>query len=349
MLDKLTVKHILNMDWKGAIPVLRYAIGSTLILAVATGSGYTLSFVTPVLALGFLAPGAKPLSIKSGIGFVFTLALASFIGLVFGRLFLGFPLVFMPMLAIAMLHLYYSNKVNPLLKVWLIISLVLIPLLSTFSHKLGGTITLSLIANAAMAVALVWIIFFVFPFEKVVESEIVKTQATDLTDFARFKSAFRSLIVILPVLVMYFTFQWAGSILVMIFVVILSMNPEAANFKTGKFMIVANLAGGIAAIIAFNFFTVVPEFIFLILFTLIVGLYFGHHAFSNKPTAPLYGSAFSTYLLVLGSVTTSTEGDAGEKVWARIFQIGIAVIYVVIAFGLFNHFVQSRNSATEDE
>ncbi len=77
-----------------------------MILAVATGSGYTLSFVTPVLALGFLAPGAIPLSLKDVIGFIVTLALASFIGIVFGRLFLGFPLVFIPLLALALLRLY---------------------------------------------------------------------------------------------------------------------------------------------------------------------------------------------------------------------------------------------------
>ncbi len=331
-----------KLDWQSAVLIFRYAVGSTLILAVATGSGYTLSFVTPVLALGFLAPGTTPLTLKDGIGFIVTLALASFIGVVFGRLFLGFPLVFIPLLALALLRLYYTNKLNPLLKVWLIISLVLIPLLSTFSHKLGVTIASSLVSNASMAVVLVLFIYLIFPSQKNANATQNRSTPATVSDLQRYKAALRSLIVILPVVILYFTFQWAGSILVMIFVVILSMNPEAANFKTGKFMIFANLAGGIAAILAFNIFTVVPEFNFLILLTIIIGLFFGQHTFSGKPTAPLYGSAFSTYLLVLGSVTTSSEGDAGEEVWSRILQIGMAVTYVVVAFGLLNHFIQSK-------
>ena len=107
-------------------------------------------------------------------------------------------------------------------------------------------------------------------------------------------------------------------------------------------MIVANLAGGIAAIVAFNLFVVVPSFTFLILISLVVGLYFGQKVFSGNPAAPLYGTGFSTFLLVLGSVTTSADGDASSKVWSRIFQIGLAVTYVVVAFGLLNHFIQSK-------
>ena len=53
-------------SWKQAVPVLRYALGSTLILAVAAGAGYILSYITPVLALTFLAPGVKPLTLRSG-------------------------------------------------------------------------------------------------------------------------------------------------------------------------------------------------------------------------------------------------------------------------------------------
>lgn len=342
MFGKSGAKHSIRFDWAGAIPVFRYAIGSTLILAVATGSNYTLSFVTPVLALGFLAPGAKPLTIKDGVGFVLTLSAASIIAITFGRVFLDFPFVFIALLGLALLQLYYTNTLNPLFKVWLIISLLLIPLLSTISHKLGATVAISLVLNGIMAVSLVWFIYQVFYQHQSPQAAQQAATAAPVTDRQRFQTALKSFIVIFPVVVAYFAFQWSGTILVMIFVVLLSMNPAAANFKSGNLMILANVAGGIAAIVAFNLFTVVPQFIFLILITLLMGFYFGSRVFSGKPTAPLYGTAFSTYLLVLGSVTTSSEGDAGEKVWTRIIQIGAAVTYVVIAFGVLNHFIEAK-------
>ena len=342
-------RSIESRSWKSAwtksIPVLRYALGSTLILAVATGANYTLSFVTPVLALGFLAPGSKPLSIKDAIGFVVMLSGASTIAIIFSRIFLGFPMVFLPLLCLALLHLYYTDRLNPMFKVWLIISLLLIPLLSTMSHKLGATIAISLVVNGLISVILVWFIYQFMSYQPISTSGKPNAAAPTISKRDRFRAAAKSMIVILPVVILFYIFQWSGAILVMIFVVLLSMNPAAINFKTGNLMIVANLAGGIAAIIAFNLFTVVPDFFFLILITLLMGLYFGERVFSDKPTAPLYGTAFSTFLLVLGSVTTSTEGDAGEKVWTRIVQIGTAVTYVVVAFGVLNHFIDSKKKS----
>ena len=84
-----------------------------------------------------------------------------------------------------------------------------------------------------------------------------------------------------------------------------------------------------------------PEYVFLIVLTLLAGLMFGSRLFSGKPKAALYGMAFSTLLLVIGS-TTSSSGEADAKVYTRIIQLMAAVIYVVIAFGLLEHFKNMR-------
>ena len=49
----------------------------------------------------------------------------------------------------------------------------------------------------------------------------------------------------------------------------------------------------------------------------------------------------STVLLVIGSVT-SGEGDAGSKVYTRVIQMMVAVIYVVSSFGLIERFRRAR-------
>jgi hypothetical protein len=55
--------------------------------------------------------------------------------------------------------------------------------------------------------------------------------------------------------------------------------------------------------------------------------------------------AFSTFVLILGNVT-SFRGEAGEEVWTRILQLGIVVIYIVIAFGVVDHFSSHKKSIT---
>jgi hypothetical protein len=305
------------------------------------GANYTLSYITPVLALGFLAPGVPPVSVRAGAGFVLTLLIATFAGLVFSRLFLGYPLVFLPLLALALLHLYYTIYIKPVFKIYLMVSLVVIPMISMLSFKLGAAVAINLVLNAIIAILLIWIIFLIFPYGKA--SYILKTKlnAHVPSPRERFVTAMNTVIVVTPLLILFFVFQWTGSMLVLIFVMLLSMNPVATSFKTGLALIIANLAGGIAAMMVFELLVIVPEFIFLILLTLLMGFFFGKRLFSVQPFAKLYGTAFSTFLLVLGSVTTM-EGNAGEKVWSRLFQIGMAVTYLVIASGLLNHFTQSR-------
>jgi len=56
--------------------VFRYALSATLAMAIAMGFGWFLSFLVPVLALGFFAPGATRPNLKDGLNFILVIALA---------------------------------------------------------------------------------------------------------------------------------------------------------------------------------------------------------------------------------------------------------------------------------
>jgi small neutral amino acid transporter SnatA (MarC family) len=71
--------------------------------------------------------------------------------------------------------------------------------------------------------------------------------------------------------------------------------------------------------------------------------------FSGKATAPLFGMAFSTVLLVIGSETSRFAGDAGSKVYTRIVQLTVAVVYVVVAFGLLEYFKKQGKQDAKSE
>ena len=348
MSDNALSRFIFRYSWREAFPVLRYAVGTTAIFAFSAGYDYILAYITPVLALSFFAPGVPPLSIRAGLGFIFSIALSCFLGFLFGWFFLGVPMVFVILLGLILLHLFYSGRINPLLKVWLLIALFLIPLLSTSSYQTGAVVGISLVINAIVAVLLTWFVFTIFPVSYSNNSVETKKASIQPSPAQRFKLAMINLIIVFPVVIIYYMFLWTESILVLIFVAVLSLNPKGSSFKAGMMLILANLAGGICAILAYNLLVVVPDFFFLILITLIISLYFGKQVYSGKPTASLYGTAFSTYLLILGSVTAS-EGDAGEEVWARILQIGIAVTYVVIANWFLHQISSSKKTSESNE
>jgi hypothetical protein len=52
--------------------------------------------------------------------------------------------------------------------------------------------------------------------------------------------------------------------------------------------------------------------------------------------------AYSTLLLVIGSVTAGGSDEASAKVYTRVFQIFVAVVYVVMAFGVADRFLRRK-------
>jgi hypothetical protein len=330
--------------FSGSYPMMRYALGTTLIMVAALGLDYTLSYMTPVLAVNFFLPGAKAPTLKSAFSFLMVVAIATFTGVLFSRFFLDYPLVFLPLLILILFHIYYIESFQQV-KLWFIISLLVIPMITLESDQLGKTVALNLFLNALLAIALVLAVFFIFPDHGIVSDQKKYTASIPLADHQRFVSAGKKVIVIMPVLLLFFIFSLTDALLILIFVTLLSMNPAFTKKKAGIALILANLGGGLAAIAVFNLLTIVSEIYFVGLLTLLVGLIFGERLYSNRKLSPMFGTAYSTFLLILGNVT-STAGEAGEIVWTRILQLAIVVVYLVIAFFIVNNLIPDKNYKT---
>ena len=317
------------------VRVMRYACGATLAMAIAMGFQWDLAFLLPVLLLGFLSnPAARP-GLKTGFVFVTVIAVASFVGLLLGRYLIPYPLVFLPFSGLLLLRVFYAQQGgrSPLLITWLLIALMVIPLIIMQSPQLASVVALGIVFGAAMSVALSMVAYWAFSEAATGEAAAAKPTKQQ-SGRARFQNAVLGTIVVWPVMTLFYTLEWTGSVLVLVFVALLSQNPEfAKNFQAGKALIVGNVIGGVAAIAMYELLVMMPEYGFMLLLTLLLGLVFGARVFSDKPMAPLYGMAYSTVLLVIGS-TTSSSGDAGAKVYSRVIQMMLAVIYVVTAFGL---------------
>ncbi|MCP4883782.1 MAG: DUF2955 domain-containing protein [Flavobacteriales bacterium] len=331
-----------SIEWGEIVPVLRYVVGSCIILGVTSLMNYDLAYLTSVLALGYLAPGAKPLSLKQGGGFIIILAIITGMTVVFTELFLDYALVFMPLLLLSLLWLYYTDKLPMMVKLFSLVSLVIIPFVSIDSGAIGSYIAVRLVFNAFMAIILSQLVFKIFPLcEADIPFEKKKEEAEKQSEIQRYKYAVSIILILLPVLLVFYMFKLSSSILVLTFIAILSMSPSLSNPKVGLVLIIANILGGIFGILAYRLLTIVPNFIFMILLAMSIGLFFGSRLFSDNKYAGIFGSGFSTFLLILGSVTSS-DAEAGSEVWSRVIQISIAVSYVVIAFGILNRILNSR-------
>lgn len=336
MLGKLKKIQVLSIEWNLLIPVLRYVLGSCFILGVTSLLNYDLAYLTSVLSLGYIAPGAKPLTFKQGGGFLLVLTIITGLTVLFTELFLDYSMVFMPLLLLSLMWLYYTDKIPMMVKVFALVSLVIIPFVSIDSGAIGSYVAARLVINAIMAIILSQLVFLVFPLcDADIPFEKKKKEAPKQSEDERFKYAIKIIVILLPILLIFYMFKLSSSVLVLTFVAILTISPALANPKVGFVMIVANILGGLFGIVAYKLLVMVPNFTFMLMITLSIGLFFGSRLFSDSKYASIFGSGFSTFLLILGSVTSSDD-EAGAKVWARVIQISMAVIYVVLTFAILN-------------
>jgi len=318
--------------------ILRYTLGATLAMALALGLDWQFAYLTPVLVLNMLGSSAPPPSYKTGGVFVLVIAITGWLALLVARTLLPYPPIFLTVMGLLLFHVYYFKSVLPgFVTLWLFLNLLILPMVELVLPDGGAAVLKYLMISGIMSLLVVWIAHFVFPERS--PSRAPKSGAPSLPPGVRFSQALEATLVVFPVMVLFYFFRWVEALLILIFIGILSMQPGfARDFKGGKALLLGNLIGGVVAILEYEILTMVPEFYFLLLLTLLLGLFFGIRLFSGKPTAPLFGMAFSTVLLVIGSETSRFAGDAGSKVYTRIVQLAVAVVYVVVAFGLLEYF-----------
>jgi hypothetical protein len=334
-----------------SVRTLRYAFGLTMSMAIAAGFAWPLSYLTPVLTASFLGAPSR-LTFRAGVMFVITIGVACVGGLLLARL-VPYPMVFILMTALIIFRVFHAKTggTSPLLISWLLIAITVIPLVSVQSLGLVERIAVFIVVGAAAAVGVAWFMFGLLPDPGHPDGTAATppppaASAEAPTPGERVSSAAISTLVVMPALVLFHCLEMTGSVLVLVFIAILSQQPSfAGNLKAGKAMIVANSMGGVAAIIVYELLVMVPLYEFLVSLILLGGLIFGRNLFAGGPKAPLYGMAFSTVVLIIGSTTTS-DAEAGGKVYTRVIQIVVAVLYVVMAFGYMERVRQARRVMT---
>jgi hypothetical protein len=330
--------------------ILRYAFGSTLGMAVAMGFDWQLSFLTPVLVVSFLGnPNPRP-AIKSLAAFLAIIAVACAAGTAVALLLVPYPVIYLLVLGLLLFHLFHAKMrgAPPLLITWMLIALLVIPILASLSKILAVIVAGYIVYGSVIAVVIVWLAHIAIPDPPTpaLAPAAATAQAEPASPEYRLYRALLSTGVVFPVAALFFAYQGASSLIILIFIAILTMQPSlSAGYKAGIALIVGNLIGGIASMIVYDLLVVAPHFGFLVLLTLLTALVFGTGLFSSSRWAPLFGMAFSTTLLIIGS-TTSSYGEASDKASTRVIQITIAVIYAVLAHNLLLKVFPSSESSS---
>jgi len=314
--------------------VLRYAFGATLAMAIAAVFAWPVAYLVPVLSLTLLASPAPPPSLRQGAALVGTLILSIVVGLWVIKYLLGSSFSFFVGLGLILFRVFYAqcSGASPILVLWLLLALLLLPFIAVQSPDAALGLARSLVLGVSVSLGVAWIAHGILPETRGRAAEATRPPLAPPRE--RLVAALERWIVVFPVVVLFHWFEWSSALVTLILIALLSIQPGfASSFRGGIALLTGNAMGGAAAILAFTLLTIVPRLGFLLLLCLLGGLLFGRRLLGGGKLAPLHGMAYSTMLLLLGS-STSSEGDAKTAAYTRIALIMMAVVYVVVAFGL---------------
>jgi hypothetical protein len=332
MLDKAT-----KFYWglKEDTPILRCVVGVTLALIVSTSLGYLVPHITAIFTLMFLEPNKKSLGLKTEISIVLGLSFLGYFGVIVGQYLIDYPLVLLPILALVIYWSFRFIKIPEPVRLLFLILAVLIPFISLKANMLGSLVLTALLLNLIIALVVIRIAFFVFPLT--IEEDIIieKKKPTTYKNMNIDKLAFNGLLVVFPIVFIFYLFNSSVALLTLVFVVLLSFDPFMYQSKKGSALLFANIIGGSIGVLAYNILVIAPSYLLYICLVISIAFYFVKNLYSGKKIAPIFKLSFNTFFVVMGTISTSTD-EAGNTIWERLLQIGLAIIYVIIAFKIAN-------------
>jgi len=319
-----------------SVRILRLAVGIMLAAAISLGIGWPLSYMAPVFVTSLLASKTPCPSLATGAMLVCVITAAGVVGLVVvAPLAIYYPLVCAVALGLFLFLIFRAGYrgTSPFVILFLLVAVLLIPMIAQQSLTAARDVTGGLIASGTAAVALTWIAYTLFPdsaWTAIVPKAGIPPDAHGLE-----RRAAVTAVVVYPVALLFYSFGLTSDLVVLIFIAILAQQPSlTAGRKAGGALILGNLAGGLAAMVFYELLVAVPTFGFFLALIFLTALMLGTRIFSDHRFAQVYPTVLSTLLLLVGGSVAPFGDEVEVQFQLRIFQIGVAVVYVVGSLGL---------------
>jgi len=309
---------------------LRYALGITLAAAIAYAVAWQMAWLSTVLTAAFLGSRGPRPSLQKTLFILAAMALIFAVGLGVTLSFYRYPGVLSLIVTLALyLTFFFAARGAPQFIVLLCaLAILVFPLIAGISIALVPAIAGSLLVSAAVALFCTQVAHTLVPAYPAATT--AQQTATALAGQHAMRSAWLSCAVILPAALYSLWWNATGAILPLIMVALLSVKPDfSTSAAGGKALVIANLGGGLVALLFYQLLRICPSYPFVLAGLFGLGLVFGQGLFSERRIAPLYGTAFNTVLVLIGSGTGQYGTEADAKFYERLLLISLAACYVV--------------------
>jgi uncharacterized membrane protein YccC len=314
-----------------SVRILRLALGTALSMLFSQIVNWPMSFIAAVLTMFILALPMPVMKLSAGIKFILVFVVAIYAGLVFLPFMLNQRMVGILLLGLALYHSFYftARGGSQVIGAFATVGLALVTSIGTVSTDAVLGVSAGLSTGAVFGVLFVWVAHAILPDSlaapQAAPAKAAKAAAEqpDLEDARR--SAFRSLAVVMPV-ILWFMLSSASVTYAAFLIKVASMGQQAGIDQTrqvARSLLASTVIGGVAAIIAWQVLSIWPSLVMYILLIGLAGLVMGPRIFAGPgmhPEGPTWSYAYLTMIVVLAPAVMDTQMGAAVFVFDTLWR-----------------------------
>ena len=331
--------------------IFRLALGTALSLVFSQAINWPMSFIAPIFTMFILALPIPAPSLKGGTKFVLALVLSVYAGMALLPFFEYARWAGILLLILALFGCFYytAHGGSMILGMFMTLGLTFVVTIGSVSVDALLAVAGGLTIGAIFGIAFVWLAHALLP-EYPPDPNIGANKADrpvpeKPSKPAARRSAFRALVIVLPVAI-FFLFSSSSVSYVVVMIKVATMGQQASsddNRAMGKSLLESTLWGGLGAVIGWQIMSIMPSLLLYGLLIALAGLVFGARIFQGAgmhPKASMWSYAFLTMIVILAPALLDGMGgsNAGSSFYSRLFLFVVIAIYGTVSVAVFDAF-----------
>ena len=315
---------------------LRLGVGVTIVFLVALYVNWLLAYLAPVFAAPLLQGRRLPTLREAGILMLATIAIA-YAAMAAGGVARAYPMLFvvglLPLLVAT--FRYHQRGGNTIIVVVILCAVLLVPLGAKVTPGVARDLAASFIWNIGLSLVVTIAMFTLIPPRG---EEPGSAQRTPLPPEEAAWRAWQIALITWSYSVAYFAFDWTNIHTPLYIAIYVQQLSLARSLSVSGAILLANLFGGIVALVLYELIAMTPIFVFMAVLMLPVHLLFARMATGGTKLAPLAGTALSVMLILLGGAMSPTDANASAGFVDRLGELAMAAIYATVALAVIEAF-----------
>lgn len=332
-----------------SVRILRMAFATGICMFVSQVGAWPLSFIAPVFTMFILALPMPAMKLSGGIKFVLVFIVSIYSALLLLPVIVHYRVAGLLLVALALfLSFYYTARGgSAVLGAFTTVGITLVAAVGSVSIDAVLSVIGGLDIGVIVGILFVWVGHALVPDSLAAPLSApppaAKPPAPKPDNAEARRSAYRSLLIVMPILI-WFLLSSASASYVAVMIKVASMGQQASldhTRKAAKSLLISTLLGGLAAIVGWQILSIYTSLLLYSLLIVLGGLIFGPRIFRGigmHPAGATWSYGYLTMIIILApAVLDGQTGDAaGGAFWSRLVMFMGASLYGVVAVYIFD-------------